>query len=71
MFGAEVAQVFGCAGAVLAVGLNAPQACASCVDRKVPVPAPVAAAWTLGLLRPPAHLRRPATALGLRQALPA
>lgn len=35
MHGAGVAQVFGCAGAVLAVGLNAPQAWTSCVGRKV------------------------------------
>jgi uncharacterized protein with PQ loop repeat len=42
--GAEVAQVFGCAGAVLAVGLNAPQAWTSCVDRKVAGLSP-AARW--------------------------
>ena len=44
MHGAEVAQVFGCAGAVLAVGLNAPQAWTSCVDRKVAGLSP-AARW--------------------------
>ena len=44
MHGAEVAQVFGCAGAVLAVGLNAPQAWTSCVGRKVAGLSP-AARW--------------------------
>ncbi len=35
MHGAGVAQAIGCAGAVLAVGLNAPQARTSCLRRKV------------------------------------
>lgn len=44
MHGAGVAQVFGCAGAVLAVGLNAPQAWTSCVGRRVAGLSP-AARW--------------------------
>lgn len=42
--GAGVAQVFGCAGAVLSVGLNAPQAWTSCVGRRVAGLSP-AARW--------------------------
>lgn len=44
MHGAGVAQVFGCAGAVLAVGLNAQQAWTSCVGRRVAGLSP-AARW--------------------------
>lgn len=44
MHGAAVAQVFGCAGAVLAIGLNAPQAWTSCKGRKVAGLSP-AARW--------------------------
>lgn len=44
MHGSAVAQVFGCAGAVLSVGLNAPQAWTSCVGRRVAGLSP-AARW--------------------------
>ena len=44
MHGAGVAQVLGYAGAVLSVGLNAPQAWTSCVDRRVAGLSP-AARW--------------------------
>lgn len=44
MHGVEVAQVFGCVGAVLSVGLNAPQAWTSCVGRRVAGLSP-AARW--------------------------
>lgn len=44
MHGAVLAQVFGCAGAVLSVGLNAPQAWTSCIGRQVAGLSP-AARW--------------------------